>query len=243
MSVLEKASQAIDCLGHADKPVRLGHVSSALGLPKSSAHRLLSELSDLGIVRRTEDGRYSLGHRLLYWGAAAAHSFDLRGLAEPSMRSLRDELGESVHLYVREDDARICIAAVEGNYSLRPFVALGRPLPLTSGAAGKLLLAFAEEDEVDNILEAAGGPVASDALSLARSLESIREQRWATSAGEREEGVSAVATAIVDSVGRVVAALSISGPSTRLTSDRLEELRAPLMACALRVSTLVQSGK
>ncbi len=106
-------------------------------MPKSSTHRLLSELATLGIVRRTEDGRYSLGPRLLYWGEAAADTFDLRAIAEQPMRHLRDEVGESVHLYVREHDTRICIAAVEGRHELRPFIQLGRPLPLRVGAAGK----------------------------------------------------------------------------------------------------------
>jgi hypothetical protein len=110
MSVLEKASDLIDCLGRAGEPVSLGYVRSALGMPKSSTHRLLSELAALGIVRRTEDGRYSLGPRLLYWGEAAADTFDLRAVAEQPMRRLRDELGESVHLYIRDSDARICIA-------------------------------------------------------------------------------------------------------------------------------------
>ena len=83
MSVLEKASELIDCLGHAGEPVSLAFVRSALDMPKSSTHRLLGELAGLGIVRRTEDGRYSLGPRLLYWGEAAAETFDLRAVAEP----------------------------------------------------------------------------------------------------------------------------------------------------------------
>ena len=127
MSVLEKASDLIDCLGRAGEPVTLGHVRAAMGMPKSSTHRLLNELAALGIVRRTEDGRYSLGPRLLYWGEAAADTFDLRAVADQPMRRLRDELGESVHLYVREHDTRICIAAVEGRHELRPFIQLGSP--------------------------------------------------------------------------------------------------------------------
>jgi DNA-binding IclR family transcriptional regulator len=149
MSVLEKASELIDCLGRAGEPVTLGHVRAALDMPKSSAHRLLGELASLGIVRRTEGGLYSLGPRLLYWGEAAAETFDLRSLAEGPMRRLRDELGESVHLYIREGDARICIAAVEGHHELRPFIQLGRRLPLRVGGTGSSFLrlrmtAFAE---------------------------------------------------------------------------------------------------
>jgi DNA-binding IclR family transcriptional regulator len=246
MSVLEKASELIDCLGQAGEPVSLAFVRSALDMPKSSTHRLLGELASLGIVRRTEDGRYSLGPRLLYWGEAAAETFDLRAVAEPAMRRLRDRIGESVHLYVRDDDMRVCIAAVEARHELRPFIQLGRRLPLRAGAAGKLLLAFADEDVQRLELRRAR----SDAVSfpnapgarLADELARIRAERWATSIGERENGVAAAATPIFDSRGRAVAALCVSGPTTRLATDRLGEMRTPLDEGAAEISGLLRRG-
>jgi DNA-binding IclR family transcriptional regulator len=246
MSVLEKASELIDCLGRAGEPVTLGYVREALGMPKSSTHRLLSELATLGIVRRTDDGRYSLGPRLLYWGEAAADTFDLRLVAEGPMRRLRDELEESVHLYIREHDTRICIAAVEARHELRPFIQLGRPLPLRVGAAGKLLLAFADGDvrelELQRALDDATSLPNAPGARLRDQLETIRSERWSTSVGEREEGVSAAATAIVDSRDRVVAALSVSAPTTRLGAERFDAMRAPLEASAAEVSALLKSG-
>lgn len=246
MSVLEKASELIDCLGQAGEPVTLGYVRSALDMPKSSTHRLLNELAALGIVRRTDDGRYSLGPRLLYWGEAAADTFDLRVVAEQPMRRLRDELEESVHLYIRDHDTRICIAAVEGRQVLRPFIQLGRPLPLRVGAAGKLLLAFADNHVQQLELgrardDAATNPNAPGAM-LESQLETIRSERWATSVGEREEGVSAAATTVVDARDRVVAALCISAPTTRLDEGRFAELRLPLERCAAEIGALLKSG-
>lgn len=246
MSVLEKASDLIDCLGRAGEPVSLGHVRDALGMPKSSTHRLLNELAALGIVRRTEDGRYSLGPRLLYWGEAAADTFDIRAVADQPMRRLRDELGESIHLYVREHDTRICIAAVEARHELRPFIQLGRPLPLRVGAAGKLLLAFAgrevQELELGRALDDANTRPNAPGARLPEQLQQIRRDRWATSTGEREEGVSAAATAVVDSRDRVVAALCVSAPTTRLGEDRFGELRRPLTRGAAEISALLQRG-
>ena len=246
MSVLEKASDLIDCLGRAGEPVTLGYVRSALGMPKSSTHRLLGELATLGIVRRTEDGRYSLGPRLLYWGEAAADTFDLRAVAELPMRRLRDEVGESVHLYVREHDTRICIAAVEGRHELRPFIQLGRPLPLRVGAAGKLLLAFADREiqelELKRALADASSRPNVPGARLGEQLQQIRADRWATSMGEREEGVSAAATAVVDSRDRVVAALCVSAPTTRLGEERFIEMRRPLEDGAAEISALLKRG-
>jgi DNA-binding IclR family transcriptional regulator len=246
MPVLEKASELIDCLGQAGEPVSLAFVRSALDMPKSSTHRLLAELTSLGIVRRTEDGRYSLGPRLLYWGEAAAETFDLRAVAEPAMRHLRDRVGESVHLYIRDRDKRTCIAAVEARHELRPFIQLGRPLPLHAGAAGKLLLAFADE-EVQRLelrrarTEAATFPNAPGPR-LQDQLEQVRTERWATSVGERENGVAAAASPIVDSRARVVAALCISGPTTRMTAERLVEMREPLEGAAAEISGLLRRG-
>lgn len=246
MSVLEKASELIDCLGHAGEPVSLAFVRSALDMPKSSTHRLLGELAALGIVRRTEDGRYSLGPRLLYWGEAAAETFDLRAIAEPSMRRLRDTIGESVHLYLRDHDMRVCIAAVEARHELRPFIQLGRPLPLRAGAAGKLLLAFADDDvqrlEVRRAKSDAESFPNAPGARLAEELEWIRAERWATSVGERESGVSAAATPIVDSRGRVVAALCISGPTSRLVASLLDASREPLQQSAAEISDLLRRG-
>ena len=246
MSVLEKASDLIDCLGRAGEPVALGYVRSALGMPKSSTHRLLNELAALGIVRRTDDGRYSLGPRLLYWGEAAADTFDLRAVAEQPMRRLRDEIGESVHLYVRDHETRICIAAVEGRHELRPFIQLGRPLPLRAGAAGKLLLAFADPETQRAELRRAraddGQLPNAPGARLAEQLEQIRAERWATSVGEREEGVSAVASPVVDSRDRVVAALCISAPTTRMGEQRFGAMRRPVEDCASEISALLQRG-
>ncbi|HET7847373.1 MAG TPA: IclR family transcriptional regulator [Acidimicrobiia bacterium] len=246
MSVLEKASELIDCLGQAGEPVTLGYVRSTLDMPKSSTHRLLNELAALGIVRRTDDGRYSLGPRLLYWGEAAADTFDLRVVAEQPMRRLRDQVDESVHLYIREHDTRICIAAVEGRQVLRPFIQLGRPLPLRVGAAGKLLLAFADRQvqdlELGRAREEASSRPNAPGVMLEHHLEHIRDQRWATSVGEREEGVSAAATPIVDARDRVVAALCISAPTTRLDEGRFGELRRPLEDCAAEIGVLLKSG-
>ena len=225
MSVLEKASDLIDCLGRAGEPVTLGYVRSVLGTPKSSTHRLLAELASLGIVRRTEDGRYSLGPRLLYWGEAAADTFDMRAIADQPMRRLRDELGESIHLYVREHDTRICIAAVEGRHELRPFIQLGQPLPLRVGrrrqaAAGVCRSRSSGASSWRAPLATATTCPTRPAQGCASSWRQIRRDRWATSVGEREEGVSAAATAIVDSRDRVVAALCVSAPTTRLGAGR-----------------------
>jgi DNA-binding IclR family transcriptional regulator len=149
-------------------------------------------------------------------------------------------VGESVHLYLRQRDKRICVAAVDGTYELRHFTEVGRPLPLSVGASGKLLLAFADPTtqaaELRRIARAPGSPRAPSAPDLTTQLEEIRASEWAMSFGEREEGLAAAAVPIRDRAGSVHAALSISGPTARLTHERLEGLRGQLSAAAREIS-------
>ena len=114
MSVLEKSAQIIDVLGRADGPVRLGAVAEAVAMPKSSTHRLLGELARLGVVRTRGSGHYTLGSRLVQWGALADSRVELRAVAEPAMRRLSEAVAESVHLHVPDGIERICVAGVPG---------------------------------------------------------------------------------------------------------------------------------
>ena len=237
MSVLTKATQAIDSLARARRPMRLAEVAEDLGLPKSSVHRLLSELTELRIARRTPDGLFALGPRLLSWGASAADSFVLRGVAEPWMHRLRDSTGESVHLYVRQGHHRVCLASVEGRAALRPVVPTGGLQPLGFGSSGKLLLAFAPPGVLEQVrAEAAetGRWVATDA-----ELETIRATGWSIAIDEREKGLSAAAASVRDADGEVVAALSVSGSSTRLTLERYDEIKDDVLAIAKEIGAAV----
>ncbi|WP_353952551.1 IclR family transcriptional regulator [Knoellia sp. S7-12] len=237
MSVLDKAAKAVDSLARSGRPMSLAEVSESLGLPKSSVHRLLSELIELRIARRTTDGRFALGPRLLSWGASAADSFVIRGVAEPWMHRLRDTTGESVHLYIRQDKHRICLASVEGRASLRPVVPTGGHQPLGLGSSGKLLLAFAPapvHEVVRADAAAAGRWVATEA-----ELDAIRESHWAIAIDEREKGLSGAATSVRDGDGQVIAALSISGSSTRLTAARYAEVKDDVVAIANEIGAAV----
>ncbi|MCD4534281.1 IclR family transcriptional regulator [Nocardioides sp. cx-169] len=239
MSVLAKATQTLDCLGAADGPLRLRDVAAAVGMPKSSTHRMLSELTALGIVRREGD-RYAIGPRLLYWGAIASEGYDLRAYAEAPMRRLRDRLGESVHLYVDEDGHKVCIASVESHYSLRPFVALGRPGQLGAGSSGKLLLAFAGDARRRAVLAELARQGDRHAPTVAE-LDLMREDQWAVSFGELEDGVVAAATSVCHPDGRLAAVITVSGPAHRLVPERLGEFREPMRECSADIAALLKA--
>jgi len=236
VSVLGKATQILDLVTSADRQSTLTEIAEQLHQPRSSVHRLLAELMTLGLLTRRANATYAAGPRLVHWGEVAAHSSDLVEVARPWMEWLRDRLGESVHLYVREREHRICVAAVDSRYELRHFTEIGRPLPLRVGAAGKLLLAHADQStrthEIARIAMDPPSPRAPTARELEEQLEEIGGSWWATSIGEREEGLVAAAVPIKDGQGKVVAALSVSGPSARLAADRLAALRPDIVEAA-----------
>jgi DNA-binding IclR family transcriptional regulator len=138
-------------------------------------------------VRRDADGRFGLGHRLAALARAARGSVPLAEAAAPALAELRRTTGESVQLYVRDGDRRVCVAALESPHGLRTIVAVGASLPLEKGSAGRVLR--------------------EDAAALARG--------FAESVGEREPGVASVSAPVRDADGRIVAAVSVSGPIER----------------------------
>jgi DNA-binding IclR family transcriptional regulator len=240
MSVLEKATQILDLVAEAPDAATLTSIAQRLGQPRSSTHRLLSELVQLGLLFRVGSANYVPGPRLSRWGEAASGVSDIVRLSKSSMVRLRDEVGESVHLYVRQRDRRVCVSAVEGNYELRHFTEVGKPLPLSVGASGKVLLAYADPaTQAQELRRVAREPLSARAPSadqLTAELEQIRVTEWSMSFGEREEGLAAAAVPIRSQAGAVHAALSISGPTARLTADRFEGLRRDIVAAAEEIS-------
>ena len=240
MSVLEKATQILDAVAESPDAATLTSIAHRLGQPRSSTHRLLSELVQLGLLFRVGAANYAPGPRLVRWGEAASGGGDIVRLSKGAMVRLRDEVGESVHLYVRQRDRRVCVSAVEGSYELRHFTEVGKPLPLSVGESGKLLLAFADlatrAQELRRVAAAPLSPRAPSLDELTAQLDEIQRTQWAMSFGEREEGLAAAAIPIRDHAGTVNAALAISGPTARLTAERFEALRPQLSAAAEDIS-------
>ncbi len=240
MSVLEKATRILDLVADAPDDATLTSIAQRLGQPRSSTHRMLTELVQLGLLMRVPSAGYVPGPRLVRWGEAAGGTSDLVRSSKAAMHRLRDLIGESVHLYVRQRDTRICVAAADGKYELRHFPEVGKPLPLSVGASGKLLLAFADEatlkQELRRVAAEPLAPRAPGAAQLVEQLEVIRRTGWAMSFGEREEGLAAGAAPIHNQAGAVNATLTVSGPTARLNRERLEAIRPRLSAAASEIS-------
>lgn len=218
VGVLDKSVVVLSFLAEGGS-ASLAEVVGGTGLPRPTAHRLLSALETHHLVARRE-GRYVLGLRLLGWGNRAA-GVGLVERARPVLEWLRDESGESTQIYVREGEHRVCVASVERTTGLRDTVPVGAVLPLSRGSAGKVLLAWA-----------AGGV---DDRPEAAELRGIRVRGWAESVAEREAGVASVSAPVLGADGRLRAAVSASGPISRLGERPGERLADLVVEAARRI--------
>ncbi len=227
VGVLDKAVLILAFLSEGS-PATLAEVVEGTGPSRPTAYRLLSALEAHHLVGR-KNGRYSLGMRLLGWGNRAA-GLDLVEAARPVLAALADETGESVQLYVREGDRRVCVASVErAGGGLRDTVPVGAVLPLERGSGGKVLLAWAED----------GGSF----HALAAELEEIRNRGWAESVAERESGVASVSAPVFDPGGELRAAVCASGPISRLGERPGGRLAEPVVAAAREIEAALGSRR
>jgi DNA-binding IclR family transcriptional regulator len=186
VGVLDKAMIVLEAV--AVEPLGLAALCDATELPRATAYRLAVALESHGVVRRLDDGRFTLGLRLIGLGRAATTGFPLAVLARPILEQLRQETGESVQLYVAEGDARRCVVSLQSPHGLRWIVPEGVLLPMERGSAGRAL--------------------AGD----------VGTAGWSESVEERERGVCSVSAPIYNQGdGRIIGALSVSGPVERLT--------------------------
>jgi DNA-binding IclR family transcriptional regulator len=186
VGVLDKAVELLELL--AAGPASLGDLVAHTGMPKATAHRLAVALEHHGLARRDDQQRFVLGARFVELGRAAAEQIDLAAIARPIMVSLRNTTGESVQLYVRSGQRRMCVASLDSPNELRTIVPVGASLPLDKGSAGKVL----------------------------DPRRPASRRMWVESIAEREAGVASVSAPVVDSSGAVLAAISLSGPIERV---------------------------
>ncbi|MCI9888817.1 IclR family transcriptional regulator [Micrococcales bacterium 31B] len=206
VGVLDKAATVLGALEAG--PATLAQLVSATGLARPTAHRLAVALEYHRFVARDMQGRFILGPRLGELSAAAGED-RLLAAAGPVLNALRDHTGESAQLYRRQGDHRVCVAAAERPMGLRDSVPLGATLTMQAGSAAQVLLAWEEPDRLHRGLHGA--------RFTATMLSAVRRRGWSQSVGEREPGVASISAPVRGPNGRVLAAVSISGPVERLT--------------------------
>jgi DNA-binding IclR family transcriptional regulator len=215
VGVLDRSMTLLELLG--DGPRSLRFLAGASGLPRPTAHRLLLALEVHGLVARDATGAFGLGPHLTELAVRAGPGLGLAALAAGVLARLHEQTGESVQLYLRSGDRRLCVAAHDAGTGLRDSVPVGALLPLDAGSGGKVLLAWSDDAERFPRVSAA-------------ELAAVRRHGWASSVAEREPGVASVSAPVLRD-GTLQGALCVSGPASRLGNSPGRRL-APLVVTA-----------
>jgi DNA-binding IclR family transcriptional regulator len=233
----------LKCFTDETPVLRVGDVSAKLDLTPSLVSRLLATLEHEGMVERDEEtGFYRLGRAIVTLAGVSLNTNRLRVEALTEMQAVANRLGLGVNMAVLDGDAIFYLAHVDGPHAPRPYTLIGRHNPLHATGMGKLLLAFLPDAERTAYLEGLPLPAytshsITDRQRLREELDTIRARGWAVELEELALGRGCVAGPIRDKHGRVVAAISISGPISTLDWEaRRAELISAIIEVADRIS-------
>jgi DNA-binding IclR family transcriptional regulator len=242
IKVLEKALGVLELFDEMGASLTLTEIGRRLGLSKATAFRIATALADAGYLERDREGNgYRLGYELFRLGALVEGLGDLQRRARPFLEALKQKLDETVHLVVLSRGEALYLDKIEGKKTVRVVSRVGMTLPAHCSGVGKVLLAHLPEAEVDAIVREKGLQrftvnTITEREALLLELRRVRQRGYALDNEEIEEGLKCIAAPIRDATGRVVAAVSISGPRFRFDAGATEELAAELLKTAEGVS-------
>jgi IclR family transcriptional regulator, KDG regulon repressor len=239
---VRRAIGLLDLLATTPRGQSLRQLSESFGLSRSTTHRLVSALMSGGLVTLCpETRRYRLGIKLLELSAALLDSMDIQEQARPFMQHLSEASRETVHLGVLDGFEVMFIGHIESSESLRMSGRIGRRTPAHSSSLGKAILAWTDEAALQRYLSrsplaAQTARTITDPEQLLRALEEVRARGYATDEEENRVGIRCVGAPVRDHTGRVIAAISVSGPSFRFTPERAGEVAVHLQDAAAGIS-------
>lgn len=229
----------------ADSPgegATLTDLAQQVGLPSSTAHRLLTTLEQERYVRFNPDGKlWSVGVQAFVVGCTFTKTRSLVGVARPHMRHLMEDGGETVNLAVEDEGEAVYLAQVECRQMMRVFARPGSRVPFHCSAVGKAILSATSDKKLSKILHQKGMPkltvkTITSPPALRAELEKVRLAGYAVDDEEHAIGLRCIAAPIFDETGDVVAAVSASGPMARISDERMLQLGALVLQAARAIS-------
>jgi IclR family acetate operon transcriptional repressor len=215
----------LEHLADGDGSLTLSELAARSALPMPTIHRLIRFLVSQGYVRQDPAKRYTIGPRMIWLGEAASRM--LGSWATPVLTRLVDEFGETTNMAMLEGDGVIYVAQVPSPRAMRMFTEVGRFVMPHCTGVGKAIMSTMSDDEVTALLQRTGMPARTehtitDVDAMLAELATIREAGYAVDDGEQELGVRCVAVPVPDLPFR--AAISVSGPDSRVTADEVGQI-------------------
>ncbi len=250
VQTIERAAFIFEILSQYPNGLSLGELAREANLPKGTAHRLLSSMAYFDFIRQEPTTKnYHLGFKLVDLGNLLLSQIDLRSQAHSFLLDLSEIVKETVHLVALDHDKALYIDKVDLHSKasgLQMVSRLGTRIPLHCSSVGKVLLAYMPKNDAAKLIAGTGlskrtANTITDPQELMRHLAFIRENGYAVDDEENEEGIRSVAAPIRTGGGRVEAAMSISGPITRITMERIEK-ELKLLVCQTAKNISLQLG-
>lgn len=244
-NVVKSVSRALDIIqlvGMKKGGLGVTEIAKQIDINKSSVYRILSTLAQYGYIEQDETtGRYKLGYKFLEVSSRLLDSIDLRTEAKPFLQELENETNEVIHLVVYDQGEVVYIEKLEGTETLRMHSKVGKRAPMHCTSVGKAILAHQPSGIVQDILDRKGLPMHTDHTitdkeTLFQELIQVKQKGYALDLEENENGITCIAVPIFDHLGTVIAAVSISGPTMRMTEERIEQLKEKMMDIGRKIS-------
>lgn len=239
---LARASSILEAIAKNNNHISITELSKVVDLHKSTVHRLLKSLIELGYVRQnSNDSHYELTIKLFEIGASVVRQNDLIATARPYLEKLRDLSGEVVHLVIPDLTDIIYVDKVESTHTLRMHSYIGKRSPMYCTAVGKAILSTQSDEAVRNFWTQIS-PVKHtpytivDIESFLKEMDAIRLKGISYDNEEHETEIRCIGTALTNYSGSVVGAISISGPKQRMTDDVLNKLIPELLEVKQAIS-------
>ncbi len=239
---LDRALEILETLAVEGRGLGVTELSQRVGLHKSTVHRMLATFAEWGYVEKnSEDDRYRLGMKVIDIGSIYLNNIELKTEALPYLRELREKSQQPVHLARLEEGQVIYIEKVDVINSIRMYSQIGRRVPVHCTALGKAMAAHLGVGEIEEIIRDRGLVRVTEKTIVDRErfleeLKLTRQRGYALDDEENEAGIRCVAAPIMDYRGKVIAAISTSGPVEAFTYEVIEELKKHVMATARKIS-------
>jgi DNA-binding IclR family transcriptional regulator len=232
---VERAIDILDAFTAERPALTLAELGARVGLNRPTLYRMLATLTRRGLVHQAGDPpRYRLDYRAARYGEIWAGSIDIGQFALPFLEPLHARYDETIALYLRRGNVRICVVELTSRQPLSLSRGLGHAESLRLGASGLAILAFLPEDDLEAILREASD--AATARALRRTIAQVRQRGHARSRGDLIVGAQAIAAPVFDQTRAPVAALGLFGPAARFSPERVEECAEAVRRAAAALS-------
>jgi DNA-binding IclR family transcriptional regulator len=242
---VERALDVLMCFTSQTPELSMTEISEMVEINKSTVHRLLATLEGKRFVERdTATGLYRPGIRLIQMAFLTLEHNDLRRLAAPYLHKLCDQFRENVNLSVLDDTDVVYLSAIESPQRVKLAAEPGQRLPAFCTASGKAIIAFLPKEKIQEIFDRGTPKYTQNTLTSSEAfwenMHHTREQGYAISEQEFEDGINAVAAPICN---HPIASVSIAGPAYRLTRERMIEIGPALLETTKRIAQEVEMAK